>query len=57
MVYTANIFGNKNEFNAIALEAQGLPDFMHHPEWGENYYLADTKKAQYEIRYHYNTIK
>lgn len=57
VVYTANIFGNKNEFNAIALEAQGLPDFMHHPEWGENYYLADTKKAQYEIRYHYNTIK
>ncbi|MFT8949798.1 MAG: aldose epimerase family protein [Liquorilactobacillus hordei] len=57
VVYTTDIFNQGDEFNAIALEAQGLPDFMHHPEWKDNYYIEDGTEKSYEIRYQYSIAK
>lgn len=55
VVYTAD-FNNDGVFDALALEAQSLPDAVNHPEWGENTVLTDGQSSSAEIVYKLSLI-
>ncbi|MFT8391306.1 MAG: aldose epimerase family protein [Sporolactobacillus sp.] len=63
VIFTANpeVIGHSKQweaqhpFNALAIEAQTLPDSIHHPEFG-SVILPANQERQYTVRYHYCAI-
>ncbi|WP_281166008.1 aldose epimerase family protein [Liquorilactobacillus sicerae] len=56
VVFTADLNQDKI-FDALALEAQSLPDAINHPQWNDDIVLADGAKKEYQIVFRYRQLK
>lgn len=56
VVFTADL--NQDQvFDALALEAQSLPDAINHPQWNDDIILADGAKKEYQIIFRCRQLK
>ncbi|MFT8728392.1 MAG: aldose epimerase family protein [Liquorilactobacillus ghanensis] len=55
VVYSADL-NSDGIFDALALEAQSLPDAVNHPEWNEDIVLKDGQTKTAEIVYKYSKL-